>query len=91
MSPELLPDRLQRPRRRVSSAVCTATSQSLGSTGRTIWFDRGDNRNGAGGDFATGNYKGQCADNEYAAGIAFTTRVGSTGTPDALYCRRLAG
>ncbi|WP_371404285.1 glycoside hydrolase family 5 protein [Kribbella sp. NBC_00662] len=76
---------------RVSSAVCTATSQSLGSTGRTIWFDRGDNRNGAGGDFATGNYKGQCADNEYAAGIAFTTRVGSTGTPDALYCRRLAG
>lgn len=45
---------------------------------------------GAGGDFATGNYKGQCADNE-SAGIAFTTRLGSSGTPDALYCRKLVG
>ncbi|MGZ0151812.1 glycoside hydrolase family 5 protein [Kribbella sp. WER1] len=75
---------------RVSSIVCAQTS-SLGSTGRTVWFDRGDNRGGAGGDFANGNYKGQCADDEYVAGIAFTTRVGSSGTPDALYCRRLVG
>ncbi|MEU4194938.1 cellulase family glycosylhydrolase [Kribbella sp. NPDC026611] len=74
---------------RVSSALCTATSQSLGNAGRTLWFDRGDNRGGAGGDFANGNYKGQCADDEYVAGIAFTTRVGATGTPDALYCRKL--
>ncbi|WP_202873580.1 glycoside hydrolase family 5 protein [Kribbella speibonae] len=74
---------------RVSSALCAGTSQSLGSVGRTVWFDRGDNRGGGGGDFASGHYKGQCADDEYAAGIAFTTRVGSSGTPDALYCRRL--
>ncbi|WP_427889964.1 glycoside hydrolase family 5 protein [Kribbella sp. GL6] len=73
---------------RVSSVVCAGTS-SLGSAGRTVWFDRGDNRGGGGGDFANGNYKGQCADDEYVAGVAFTTRVGSSGTPDALYCRKL--
>jgi hypothetical protein len=54
-----------------------------------VWFDRGDSRSGGGGDFANGNYKGQCADDEYLAGVAFTTRVGSSGTPDALYCRKL--
>lgn len=75
----------------VSSVLCAGTSQSLGSTGRTVWFDRGDARSGGGGDFANGNYKGQCADDEYAAGVAFTTRIGSTGTPDALYCRKLVG
>lgn len=74
---------------RVSSALCAGTSQSLSATGRTVWFDRADNRAGAGGDFANGNYKGQCADDEYIAGIAFTTRLGSSGTPDALYCRKL--
>lgn len=51
----------------------------------------GGSGTGAGGDFATGNYKGRCADNEYAAGIAFFTRLGSSGTPDALYCRKLVG
>ncbi|MFD3836916.1 hypothetical protein ACFWWC_11730 [Streptomyces sp. NPDC058642] len=39
--------------------------------------------------FADGRHKGQCADDEYAAGIAYTGRVGSSRTPDALYCRRL--
>lgn len=73
----------------VSSALCAGTSQSLGSVARTVWFDQGDNRGGGGGDFANGNYKGQCADDEYIAGVAFTTRAGSSGTPDALYCRKL--
>lgn len=74
----------------VSSALCAAASATLGTSGRTVWFDRGDNRGtSGGGDFAFGHYKGQCADNEYAAGIAYTARVGSSRTPDALYCRPL--
>ncbi|MFD5759930.1 hypothetical protein ACFWIZ_33330 [Streptomyces sp. NPDC127044] len=43
----------------------------------------------AGGDFASGAYKGQCSADEYAAGIAFTTRVGSTAGPAALLCTPL--
>ncbi|MFI7501623.1 glycoside hydrolase family 5 protein [Streptomyces sp. NPDC049687] len=75
----------------VSRALCAASATPLGTTGRTVWFDRGDNRPTAakGGDFAYGRYKGQCADREYAAGIAYTGRVGSSRTPDALYCRTL--
>ncbi|GAA4059582.1 hypothetical protein GCM10022233_35780 [Streptomyces shaanxiensis] len=30
------------------------------------------------------------ADDEYAAGVAYTGRVGSSRTPDALYCRKLS-
>jgi hypothetical protein len=77
----------------VSAVLCaTASAGRLGSGGRTVWFDRGDNRGPApkGGDFASGNYKGQCADDEYAAGVAYTGRLGSSRTPDALYCRKLA-
>ncbi|MFB7294111.1 glycoside hydrolase family 5 protein [Actinacidiphila glaucinigra] len=75
----------------VSSALCATAGTALGGAGRTVWFDRGDNRpsSGAGGDFAYGSYKGQCADGEYAAGIAWTGRFGSSRTPDALYCRSL--
>ncbi|TXS48047.1 glycoside hydrolase [Streptomyces sp. uw30] len=76
----------------VSAVLCAAASAGrLGTSGRTVWFDRGDNRGQAakGGDFAYGRYKGQCADDEYAAGIAYTGRVGSSRTPDALYCRKL--
>ncbi|GIM90827.1 glycoside hydrolase family 5 protein [Paractinoplanes toevensis] len=74
----------------MSSALCGFTSGPA-SSGRTVWFDRGDNRpaGNPGGDFATGNYQGQCADNEYAAGIAWTGRIGSARTPDAVYCRLL--
>ncbi|MBI0379382.1 cellulase family glycosylhydrolase, partial [Streptomyces albiflaviniger] len=77
---------------RVSAALCAPARNPLGTTGRTVWFDRSDNRpaDAAGGDFAHGAYKGQCADGEYAAGIAFTTRVGGSGSPDALLCRRLS-
>ncbi|MEU6224437.1 cellulase family glycosylhydrolase [Streptomyces sp. NPDC047042] len=77
----------------VSAALCAAAPAGrLGGVGRTVWFDRGDNRGAApkGGDFASGRYKGQCADDEYAAGIAYTGRVGSARTPDALYCRKLS-
>ncbi|GHA03818.1 glycoside hydrolase family 5 protein [Streptomyces echinoruber] len=75
---------------RMSAALCVPGRTSLGTTGRTVWFDRSDNRPASGGDFAYGDYKGQCADDEYAAGIAFTTRVGSSGGPAALLCRRLS-
>ncbi|MGY1495327.1 glycoside hydrolase family 5 protein [Streptomyces sp. QTS52] len=77
----------------VSAALCAAAPAGrLGTAGRTVWFDRGDSRGSAakGGDFAQGHYKGQCADDEYAAGIAYTARVGSARTPDALYCRKLS-
>ncbi|MFC7534167.1 glycoside hydrolase family 5 protein [Actinoplanes sp. GCM10030250] len=75
----------------VSSALCGTALPARGDTGRTVWFDRGDNRpaGGPGGDFASGHYKGQCGDDEYAAGIAFTRRIGTSGTPDALFCRHL--
>ncbi|MEH0520784.1 cellulase family glycosylhydrolase [Streptomyces stelliscabiei] len=75
----------------VSAALCVPAPPGslVGTSGRTVWFDRGDNRGDTpkGGDFAQGHHKGQCADTEYAAGIAYTGRVGSSRTPDALYCR----
>ncbi|MGW7049234.1 glycoside hydrolase family 5 protein [Streptomyces avermitilis] len=76
---------------RVSAALCAPARTRLGLTGRTVWFDRSDNRpaDGAGGDFAQSHYKGQCAADEYAAGIAFTTRMGSTPGPAALLCSPL--
>ncbi|WP_330336216.1 glycoside hydrolase family 5 protein [Streptomyces sp. NBC_00557] len=76
---------------RVSAALCVPARNPLAGAGRTVWFDRSDRRpaGAAGGDFAYGDYKGQCADDEYAAGIAFTTRVGSRPGPAALLCRRL--
>ncbi|MFD9128829.1 glycoside hydrolase family 5 protein [Kitasatospora sp. NPDC059571] len=77
---------------RTSAALCAAARTPLGGAGRTVWFDRGDNRpaGAPGGDWASGAYKGQCAPGEYAAGIAFTTRIGSSGAPDALLCRPLS-
>ncbi|MCU7826104.1 glycoside hydrolase family 5 protein [Kitasatospora sp. DSM 101779] len=77
---------------RVSAALCATARRPLGTGTRTVWFDRGDNRPSAnpGGEFAHGAYKGQCGPTEYAAGIAFTTRIGSSGTPDALLCRPLS-
>ncbi|MBN6040083.1 glycoside hydrolase family 5 protein [Amycolatopsis sp. 195334CR] len=72
-----------------SALLCGKSATPLGRTGRTVWFDRGDNRpSGApGGDFASGHYKGQCAPGEYVAGVAYTGRIGSNRTPDALLCR----
>ncbi|MFF1556512.1 glycoside hydrolase family 5 protein [Streptomyces sp. NPDC058279] len=77
---------------RVSAALCAPARTALpAGTGRTVWFDRGDNRppSPGGGDFAYGGYKGQCLPTEYAAGIAFTTRAGSRPSAAALLCRPL--
>ncbi|MGP9022522.1 glycoside hydrolase family 5 protein [Streptomyces sp. BR1] len=75
----------------VSAALCAPARRTLGSASRTVWFDRGDNRppGGPGGDFAYGNYKGQCSSDEYAAGLAYTNAIGHWGRPDALLCRSL--
>ncbi|MEV6532575.1 cellulase family glycosylhydrolase [Streptomyces sp. NPDC051639] len=75
---------------RTSAALCVPARIPLGGAGRTVWFDRSDNRpaDAAGGDFAYGDHKGQCADDEYAAGIAFTTRLGADPGPAALLCRK---
>ncbi|WP_406380054.1 glycoside hydrolase family 5 protein [Streptomyces sp. NBC_00197] len=77
---------------RTSAALCVPAAHALAGAGRTVWFDRSDNRPASafGGDFASGDYKGQCADDEYAAGIAFTTRLGSRPGPAALLCRKLS-
>ncbi|MDY7085579.1 MAG: cellulase family glycosylhydrolase [Actinomycetota bacterium] len=74
----------------MSSALCATSPDAAGGAARTVWFDRSDNRppGNPGGDFATGRYKGQCGLGEYAAGIAFTGRIGSSRTPDALLCRQ---
>ncbi len=73
----------------VSAVLCAAASRALPVTGRTVWFDRGDDRPAGepGGEFAQGHYKGQCATGEYAAGIAFTGAWAKGKTPDALLCR----
>jgi len=75
----------------VSAVLCARAGRTLGTTGRTVWFDRGDNRpaGGPGGEFASGNNKGQCGTDEYAAGIAFTGAWAKGKTPDALLCRKL--
>jgi hypothetical protein len=71
-----------------SSVLCARSSVPLSKTGRTAWFDRGDNRAAGGGEFAYGHYKGQCAKDEYIDGVAYTGRFGSSRTPDALLCRK---
>lgn len=72
----------------LSGLLCAKASRSLSTNGRTIWFDRSDGRTDgdAGGDFAMGNFKGQCGGNEYIAGVAYTRRWGD-GDPAALLCR----
>ncbi|MFB5649628.1 glycoside hydrolase family 5 protein [Leptospira wolffii] len=65
-----------------SGILCSSANRSLGNSCRTAWFDRGDSRSSAkGGDFASGSYKGQCADNEYLAGVAQRN-----GSASALLC-----
>ncbi|MFE3503415.1 glycoside hydrolase family 5 protein [Kitasatospora sp. NPDC059160] len=77
----------------MSALLCAPAATALPSTGRTVWFDRGDNRPANGGslagDWAPGSYKGQCADGEYVAGVADTWRGLQYGVPDALLCRPL--
>jgi endoglucanase len=76
--------------RNLSSVLCVPSGRASLGTGETVWFDKGDNRRGPGGDFATGNYKGQCADTEAVTGIAYRSWIWSRDKePDALLCRRL--
>ncbi|HVK22831.1 MAG TPA: cellulase family glycosylhydrolase [Actinokineospora sp.] len=78
----------------MSALLCAQTRASQPVNGRNVWFDHGDNRPAGGGstgsDWAPGYYKGQCADHEYVAGVAFTWRWTHGGVPDALLCRSLA-
>lgn len=76
--------------RNLSSVLCVPSGRASLGPGDTVWFDRGDNRRGPGGDFATGAYKGQCADNEAVTGIAYRAWIWSPDRePDALLCRDL--
>ncbi|RCH70236.1 glycoside hydrolase [Streptomyces sp. SDr-06] len=74
-----------------ASALCVPARGGLGTAGRTVGFDRGDNRpaTSPGGEFAYGRYKGQCEEGEYMAGLAFTARLGASPAPAALLCRAL--
>ncbi|WP_107084363.1 cellulase family glycosylhydrolase [Streptomyces sp. NRRL S-495] len=78
----------------MSALLCTPATAALPTADRTLWFDHGDNRPATGGssgsDWAPGYYKGQCGDNEYFAGVAFTWRWLHYGVPDAVLCRPLA-
>nr|WP_307795581.1 cellulase family glycosylhydrolase [Actinacidiphila acididurans] len=77
----------------MAALLCAPTAAPLPTTGRDVWFDHGDNRPATGGstasDWAPGSYKGQCADNEYAAGVAYTWSWTAGGVPAALLCRPL--
>jgi hypothetical protein len=75
----------------MAALLCAPAAAPLPTTGRDVWFDHGDNRPAGGGstasDWASGSYKGQCADNEYVAGVAYTYKWTEGGVPDALLCR----
>ncbi|KAF7309439.1 Glycoside hydrolase [Mycena indigotica] len=72
---------------KVSTVMCAHANKTLGTNGRTVWFDQGDNRaDQLGGDFAVQQFKGSCGTNEYIGGVAFTTRIGSNGAPASIYC-----
>ncbi|PYC69055.1 glycoside hydrolase [Streptomyces tateyamensis] len=77
----------------MAALLCAPANRSLPTGGHDVWFDHGDNRPATGGstasDWAPGYYKGQCADNEYVAGVAYTWRWLQYGVPDALLCRPL--
>ncbi|MFF7994552.1 glycoside hydrolase family 5 protein [Kitasatospora xanthocidica] len=78
----------------MSALLCAPAAGPLPLNGRDVWFDHGDNRPATGGsaasDWAPGHYKGQCADTEYLAGVAYTWKWLHYGVPDALLCRPLA-
>ncbi|MFE7355132.1 hypothetical protein ACFU8Q_18520 [Streptomyces sp. NPDC057543] len=73
----------------VPAVLCTPADHILGTSGRTVWFDRGDDRpaGAPGGEFARGNFKGRCRTDEYLADAAFTGAWAKGKTPDALPCR----
>ncbi|MFF0753079.1 glycoside hydrolase family 5 protein [Streptomyces sp. NPDC004267] len=77
----------------MAALLCAPADHALPLNGRNVWFDHGDNRPATGGsvqsDWAPGYYKGQCADDEYLAGVAYTWKWNHGGVPDALLCRPL--
>ncbi|MFB6570986.1 glycoside hydrolase family 5 protein [Streptomyces noursei] len=77
----------------MASLLCAPSAAPLPTKGHSVWFDQGDNRPATGGahgsDWAENDYKGQCADNEYVAGVAMTWKSLQLGRPDALLCRPL--
>ncbi|KJS52665.1 hypothetical protein VM98_29945 [Streptomyces rubellomurinus subsp. indigoferus] len=79
---------------RTMGALCAKSTAPLGTSTRTLWFDKGDNRpaGAAGGDFSYGFAKGQCADDEVAAGLAYTQPWWQlwAARPYALLCQKLA-
>ncbi|MEU5216877.1 cellulase family glycosylhydrolase [Streptomyces sp. NPDC020807] len=78
----------------MAALLCAPAATALPTANRLAWFDKGDNRPATGGstasDWAPGYYKGQCADDEYLAGVAYTWKWSHYGVPDALLCRKLA-
>ncbi|MEV7280506.1 cellulase family glycosylhydrolase [Streptomyces sp. NPDC093111] len=78
----------------MAALLCAPSATSLPTTNRLRWFDHGDNRPATGGshasDWAPGAYKGQCGDDEYLAGVAYTWKWQHGGAPDALLCRPLS-
>ncbi|MFG2333178.1 glycoside hydrolase, partial [Streptomyces sp. NPDC048604] len=78
----------------MAALLCEPSARSLPTTNLPLrWFDHGDNRPASGGsvksDWAPGAYKGQCRDDEYLAGVAYTWKWQHGGAPDALLCRPL--
>ncbi|MFE0459126.1 glycoside hydrolase family 5 protein [Kitasatospora sp. NPDC058965] len=78
----------------MAALLCAPAGRSLPTAGHDTWFDHGDNRpagaGSTGSDWAPGSYKGQCADGEYVAGVAYTWKWLQYGVPDALLCRPLS-
>ncbi|MGA5822822.1 hypothetical protein ACPC54_33795 [Kitasatospora sp. NPDC094028] len=79
---------------RTIGVLCAKSAAPLGTSSRTVWFDKGDNRPAVagGGDFAYGFAKGQCADDEYVAGVAYSQPWWQlwAARPYALLCQKLA-
>ncbi len=75
----------------VPAALCAKAAPGgvAGTSGRTAPFDRSDTLKTAPKDVAQDRHEGQYADEECAAGTAFTGRTGSARAPDALHCRTL--
>ncbi|MBP0453113.1 hypothetical protein J5Y04_26740 [Kitasatospora sp. RG8] len=74
--------------------LCAKSAAPLSTSVRTVWFDKGDNRPAAagGGDFAYRYSKGQCADGEFVAGVAYSQPWYElwASRPYALLCQKPA-
>ncbi|MER6366672.1 hypothetical protein [Kitasatospora sp. NPDC001527] len=79
---------------RTMGVLCAKSATPPGASTRTLRFDDGDNRPAVagGGDFAYGFAKGQCADDEFVAGVAYGQPWWQlwAARPYALLCQKLA-